>query len=214
MMTEKFRKLINPKTDNYYKLKQYVLGGGISWFYAMYSTPPNEKSVNVIRQYRNGKLLEYIDDEYENAPYFSHVVVQRPQEVNYMNENECTFLGVDDKFTPTVRSKSYELYVEPFIKDLIISNYKSKLFQFRMPLRISLNLTFPWGDKPSIPHVDHNFPHNNMIIYFTDTGGDTIIGGDNFTPKEDDIIVFNSDWFHCNMAPKSGRRVVMVTTFI
>ena len=45
-MTEKFKKLINPKTDNYYKLKQYVLGGGINWFYAMYSTPPNEKSDN------------------------------------------------------------------------------------------------------------------------------------------------------------------------
>lgn len=213
-MTEKFKKLINPKTDNYYKLKQYVLGNEISWFYSNYSTPPNQKYDNVIRQYRNGKLLEYIDDEYQNTPYFGHVVVQRPHEIDYTSQNECTFSEVDNKIIPMVRSKSYELYVEPFLKDLIISNYKSKLFQYKIPLRINFNLTFPCGDKPSIPHVDHNFPHKNMLIYFTDTGGDTIIGGDNFTPKEDDIIVFNSDWLHCNMTPKSGRRVVMVTTFI
>ena len=120
-MTEKFKKLINPKTDNYYKLKQYVLGGGINWFYAMYSTPPNEKSDNVIRQYRNGKLLEYVDDEYQNIPYFSHIVVERPQEVNYASQNECTFSGVENNLIPMVKSKSYELYVEPFLKDLILS---------------------------------------------------------------------------------------------
>ena len=109
--------------------------------------------------------------------------MERPQEVNYASQNECTFSGVENNLIPMVKSKSYELYVEPFLKDLIISNYESKLFQYKIPLRINFNLTFPFGDKPSIPHVDHNFPHKNMLIYFTDTGGDTIIGGDNFTPK-------------------------------
>jgi|TARA_E500000318_G_scaffold37288_1_gene36007 hypothetical protein len=211
--TEKFRKLINPKTDSYYKLKQYVLGYEICWHYSNYSTPRNKKSDNIIKQYRDGKIYEFIDDEYQNISFFGHVVLKRPYEIDY-NQNECNLPNDNDEMFPAIVSKSYELYVKPFLKDLIISNYESKLFQCKIPLRINFNLSFPCGDKPSMPHVDHNFPHNNMLIYFTDTGGDTIIGGDRFTPEEDDIIVFNSDWLHCFKPPKNGRRIVMVTTFI
>lgn len=214
-MTEKFKKLTNPKTDNYYRLKEYVLENDINWRYQEYSTPPNEEADNVIRQYNNGKICEFIDDKYQNVSYFSHVVIQRPKEVEYTNENICQFIGADPGIIPKIRSNSFELYVEPFLIDLIISNCKNKLLEYRCPLRINFNMTFPQGgSKPSIPHVDHNFPHKNMLIYFTDTGGDTIIGGDNFTPKEDDIIVFNSDWLHCHKPPENGRRVVMVMTFM
>ena len=68
----------------------------------------------------------------------------------------------------------------------------------------------------TVPHNDHEFPHKNMLVYLTNTGGDTIVfdkGGKkhHFTPVEDDIVVFEG--LHCMVPPKSGRRVVLVATY-
>ena len=69
----------------------------------------------------------------------------------------------------------------------------------------------------TVPHNDHEFPHKNMLIYLTNTGGDTIVfdeGGKkhHFTPVEDDIVVFEG--LHCMVPPKSGRRVVLVAPYL
>lgn len=210
----KFKKLINPKTDNYYKLKEYVLGAELDWTYQFKSTPTNMEGDDIIRQWNGKEWCEFIDDRYENLPYLSHIVVMRPQEFYVVKDCFAFSPLYCDYMIPTIESKSSYDLVQPFLKDLLMRNHENKLFEFKIPLRINFNTNFPHGNKPSIPHVDHDFPHNNLIVYFTDTGGDTIIGGDNFTPKEDDIISFNSDWFHCFKAPKNGRRVVMVMTYI
>ena len=84
--------------------------------------------------------------------------------------------------------------------------------------RINANAVHPVeGNVLTVPHTDHDFPHKNMLIYLTNTGGDTIVfdeGGKkhHFTPVEDDIVVFEG--LHCMVPPKSGRRVVLVATYL
>jgi hypothetical protein len=53
-----------------------------------------------------------------------------------------------------------------------------------------------------------------MLVYFTDAGGETFVGVESHSPKEDDIIVFDSSKLHYMRAPKSKRRVIMVLTYI
>ena len=74
-------------------------------------------------------------------------------------------------------------------------------------------------DKGAFPHIDHSFPHKNLIIYLNDpAGGDTVLVDkdykeiDRHHPKEDDIISFEG--IHYQKMPKEGRRIVLVVTYI
>ena len=84
--------------------------------------------------------------------------------------------------------------------------------------RVNANAVHPVESNIlTVPHNDHEFPHKNMLIYLTNTGGDTIVfdeGGKkhHFTPVEDDIVVFKG--LHCMVPPKKGRRVVIVVTYL
>ena len=84
--------------------------------------------------------------------------------------------------------------------------------------RINANAVHPVeGNVLTVPHTDHEFPHKNMLIYLTNTGGDTIVFDDagkkhHFTPVEDDIVTFEG--LHCMVPPRQGRRVVIVVTYL
>ena len=70
--------------------------------------------------------------------------------------------------------------------------------------------------KTGYPHTDHEYPHYNLLLYFTDAGGDTFrmerdYKYENYTPKEDDCIIFDGVHFH--ETPKEKRRVVFVCTY-
>ena len=79
-------------------------------------------------------------------------------------------------------------------------------------LRSNANATHPdSGRQYSDRHVDHpNTPHSNLIVYLTDTDGDTIIGDNRHSPKEDDIVLFTGE--HCMQRPTKGRRVILIST--
>ena len=57
---------------------------------------------------------------------------------------------------------------------------------------------------------DHTFPHDNIIIYFSNEGK-TIVGNDEHDPKEDDVIMFPG-LPHCQELPKNDMRLVLVAT--
>ena len=85
--------------------------------------------------------------------------------------------------------------------------------------RINANSVFPQptGGILTQPHIDHQFPHKNMLIYLTDSGGDTICFDNDgkkhhYTPAEDDIVEFQG--LHCMQPPKDKRRVVIVVTYL
>lgn len=80
-------------------------------------------------------------------------------------------------------------------------------------LRASVNAIEPLITNPvvSVDHVDHEFPHQNLIIYLTDAGGATHCEGYTHDPCEDDIIQFKG--MHCHDLPLNKRRVVFVATY-
>ena len=88
---------------------------------------------------------------------------------------------------------------------------------FGMMCRCNVNAVEPpydhqYMDAITQPHMDHEFPHKNMLIYLTDAGGSTIVEGEEFAPEEDDVIIFEG--MHWHKLPKKERRVVLVMTYI
>jgi len=84
-------------------------------------------------------------------------------------------------------------------------------------LRINANCVLPLNEVTNtIPHMDHPFPHKNILAYLTDAGGKIIVGEDSHDPKEDDVILFEG-LEHYHQIPKASetcvRRVALVATF-
>ena len=82
------------------------------------------------------------------------------------------------------------------------------------PYRISFNSTHPTHNNniPSPPHVDHHYPHDNLIVYLTPIyGGHTLVQRIPQPMEEDGILLFNGE--HNLYPPSEQRRVVIVYTF-
>ena len=72
-------------------------------------------------------------------------------------------------------------------------------------------MVFPQAGNQQTPvHVDHPFPHDNIIIYFSNEGK-TILENDDHDPEEDDVIIFPG-LPHCQELPKNDMRLVLVAT--
>lgn len=85
--------------------------------------------------------------------------------------------------------------------------------------RMNLNKTYPQDslNQQTPIHVDHEFPHSNLLIYFTShqegEGGQIIINDEHYFPEEDDVITFPGTP-HSTMLPKKGFRTSLVTTYL
>ena len=129
------------------------------------------------------------DPEYNNFGFYTHCVLSRNKNVK--------------KETVHLR-ETIQIY-----KQILDHND----IELQKPFRISFNATHPTYNNtiPSPPHVDHNYPHRNMIIYLTPTyNGHTIVNGEPQPREEDDIILFSGE--HHLYPPQSNRRVVIVIT--
>jgi len=187
------RELIIPKTNTYLFLKQEVLSSNFSWHYIPTPFPIPDWG---------------IPDEdlkkYNCSPYFSHAVLKQPNATS----------GEGNLF-PLVSSELIE-QCNMFLTEVV----KYNNLKINSLCRINFNLTLPsLNNKPDKPHHDHEFPHKNMVIYFTDfEGGETVLFNEldelkeKYSPKEDTGILFEGK--HCFYYPTKGRRVVMVVTFI
>ena len=79
--------------------------------------------------------------------------------------------------------------------------------------RMNINLAYPQEGIQTTPsHVDHNFPHNNLLIYFTNAGGRTIVEDAFHDPQEDDVISFEGKPHYMEL-PKKDFRIALVTTY-
>ncbi len=80
-------------------------------------------------------------------------------------------------------------------------------------LRACFNMTTPQLDVArSVEHVDHDAPHQNLIIYLNDCDGDTVVEGESVSPEEDKVILLKGS--HYIKTPTIKERVVLVATFI
>ena len=123
--------------------------------------------------------------------YYSHTLITRP-EWSY--------------------SKSVSPYVDLFtmvISEIVQANDVAK--NGYHILRGAINVVHPsQGKQFSEPHVDHIFPHINLITYLTDVGGRTFCEKKEHDPKEDDVILMEGT--HYMERPKKDRRVILVST--
>tara|TARA_R100000005_G_C4888667_1_gene136649 strand:+ start:57 stop:602 length:546 start_codon:yes stop_codon:yes gene_type:complete len=135
---------------------------------------------------------------HRNIPYYSHPLLGRPDVRKF--------------------SQVTSVYLEPYIKvaeEILEHNGMRSNYFF---LRACINCVHPMsGIQYCIPHVDHDFPHKNLIMYFTNSGGNTYVKGgqyfkkyEEYVPKEDDVVLFSGE--HYMQVPKEERRIIIVST--
>lgn len=130
-----------------------------------------------------------------NVPFYSHIFLTRP--------------NATDEKCPLPSSNLLQSVSRVFIEILENNNINVNCF-----LRLCANCVHPQEKiYNSVPHVDHNFPHQNALIYLTNAGGKTFIGNEYHNPKEDDVICFEGQR-HYMQTPEKERRIVLVATFI
>ena len=136
-----------------------------------------------------------------NPGFFSHPFIIRP-------------FSVDVAKFPKMVCK-HTMYAHQVIEEILDFNNITLNCIYRM----NLNKTYPLDflDQQTPVHVDHEFPHSNLLIYFTShkegEGGQIIVNDEHYFPEEDDVITFPGTP-HSTMLPKKGFRVSMVTTYL
>jgi hypothetical protein len=139
---------------------------------------------------------------YNNDGFYGHILLARPRWDN-----------IPGPLFSSPQSQWLEK-IYPMVEEIVAANPDLNISCVH---RINANLVHPGQDTMTPPHLDHQFPHWNMLVYLTDAGGPTILTNESFDPidsyhpKEDDIVVFQG--LHCMIPPKKDRRVVLVVTF-
>ena len=199
-MESTFRLLKNPLTENYLNLKKEIFGKNISWIY-------HENSVTTKLGFK------------ENCPYYGHNVLERPEYTDVKSED------IDSR----VRSGGY-----PMFRKVLDEIFEFNNIQVKTYYRISVNSCFHLPNLKELTqapiHVDHEYEHRQMIIYFNNSSASTNIYDKRFSshedenksnlclkiyPNEDQIITFDGLHFHSYEYPPSHeeRRVVLVCTY-
>ena len=125
--------------------------------------------------------------------YYGYTFLSRPEDGGY-SESTSNILKANIKV----------------LREILSAN---EFFEYYFFLRSSANCTHAEeGIQLSAPHLDHNFPHYNMLVYLNNSGGETFVEDEVFSPKEDDVILFTGK--HYMKRPKEGRRIILVATIL
>tara|TARA_B100000287_G_scaffold116707_1_gene108710 strand:+ start:1276 stop:1770 length:495 start_codon:yes stop_codon:yes gene_type:complete len=129
----------------------------------------------------------------DDFDFYSHVFLERPY---------------SDRRYPAVTSQFMDLANVVMNQIIDYNNLAVNCI-----LRLNANAVHPWyyNSQNTAPHVDHDFPHYNLLVYLTNAGGDTHCEGQVHEPIEDDVILFEGE--HCHRFPLRDRRVVLVATY-
>ena len=184
-------KLKNPNTSLYNDLKKIILGDNFSWNYMKSNTwfdiNPAHRLINDPEN----------DNTFQKSSLHHHPFLLRSD-----------FVNLYTKVTSPYMDDINKMYCE------IFNANKEFMKSFNMMCRCVANSVQPYDgpDNKTRKHVDHDFPHKNMLIYLTDAGGSTFVEGEEFAPEEDDVIMFEG--LHWHKLPRKERRVVLVMTYI
>ena len=156
-----------------------------------------------------------------DLPFLSHVLLRPPSGLPYNN------------MFPLVSSDYFE-QGHRVLREIVDNNK----IRIKTLLRINLNMTLPqpppFDSFISPLHVDHDFPHKNLLVYLNNTDGDTITYSEEnqldfpsktekfenvdlgnpirYSPKEDAVILYDG-WHHMQY-PTIGKRIIMIVTFL
>ena len=168
--------------------------------------------------------------------------------INLDKEPDVWDDGVDvPQFSNCYISRPYSRMRAPFKMDQIPSRVYTEIIDVveqileynGIPVgcvfRLNANMLLPQPEDNSwgVRHVDHKFPHKNLLIYMTPkctTGGDVRVYEDTydgtlnrpafekyetFSPTEDSAITFDGAHYHHGQTPTTPneRRVFIVATY-
>ena len=191
--------LNNPKTELYHQFKNLVLSGNFPWFWVD-DTLGLDKTSDTLDSYPHLTEEQRASGKFGTFGMFHNQFLLRP--------------GTPDPQT------NFRLFYPVTTTDDTkgINQLLCEIFEFN---KIKLNMIFRIGTNnvppqkkiiSSLPHVDHEYPHKNLIIYLTNAGGKTYVDDKSFDPKEDDIISFEGMHYHAT--PKDKNRIVLVATYL
>lgn len=209
MIKPKF--LDNPKTHNYIKFKDLVLSKSFPWFRVetiqgkvmvddkICYVPPTPYITE--SDLPPDCAILKLDENFDNYSYLSHKFLQKPEDSCLYSKENSDYVG----------------YIHQIFREIADFNELDPQVIYRM----NANAVYPTEKKlPSPLHVDHNFPHKNMLVYLTDPqGGSTIVEDEDtnrkeYLAKEDDVLFFDGQSAHCARPPSKDVRVVLVFTFL
>lgn len=141
----------------------------------------------------------------------------RNREINfYLSENAVHEGDKGFHFCYEILDRNGEKNNEySFFEMLLIYILEKNNLKLKNIYRIALNVTFYNGFIFEVPlHLDHQFPHKQLLLYLNNSTGDTIIPSINksITPKENKAIIFDGIE-HKHFFPSNGIRMVCVFTF-
>ncbi len=184
-----FNKLKTPDTEEYKELKGLILSPMFSW-------------------HVNDQATAFLDPTkgYSDLWFYSHSFLHGPNHPDNPRPDHNKY--------PKVNSNYMDLM------DIVVDQiFELNRVRCHCIYRINANSVYPQmkGGILTQPHVDHQFPHKNLLVYLTDAGGDTICFDKegkkhHYTPSEDDIVEFQG--LHCMQPPPDKRRVVIVMTYL
>ena len=137
----------------------------------------------------------------DNYPLLHHVLIPRLEE----RKNNNT------------KNSEYTIYFEHILKTFCQKNN----ITLNEILRMSINFTYNNGRKKCPVHLDHEYPHNQLIIYLNDCDKNSktvILDNDKKTIIKESIpekykgVCFESKP-HFHYYPKKGNRIILVCTF-
>ena len=176
--------LKNPKTEKYYNLKNKILSGQFPWFHQRYTSSQTMSEKLNFYWYKKGYIA---------VEGYSHCFLARPD-------------GEDKRFSRTESALSGECI--SVLTEIIDNN---NLFDKYFFVRVAANCIHSnQGIQLSQPHEDHEFPHHNLIVYLTNSGGETFVENESHDPKEDDTILFTGE--HYMKRPIKDRRIILIAT--
>ena len=129
-------------------------------------------------------------------PFYSHTFLERPENGKFSNP-QSELLGLNLKV----------------LDEIIRYNNLGSSFDRCFFLRSNANAVHAdTGEQFSESHIDHRFPHFNLLVYLTNEGdgGETIVEDEKFHPQANNIILFKGK--HHMKRPCVGRRVVLIST--
>lgn len=171
------------KTYSVYKdFKNIILGDNFTWTWMNMTT------------YKSSTASSKGIEDHDNFGHYYHNFLTRPL------RGVCNFPHSPSEYSQHAHSVVTRL--------LEINN-----IDLNVIYRMTANCSHPTeSGKPNIPHIDHRFPHKNLLIYIDGCDGDTICGEDVKHFGEDCAIIFEGEHYH--YPPSKGRRIVFVATFI
>jgi len=177
-------------------INEVVLAPGIFPFYQAYAHP-------------------YKTKEKTFKKFFGHIILARP-------DSELLEMGVIDKIDRTKEKTSYwnSKYHIQFI-DIINEFCEQQKIKIEKFYRMNVNFTYNSGHETTDIHVDHGFPHHQIIIYLDDAADKNaetvILNNKNKVIKRIKPIQYQGICFkglpHYLKFPKFGQRVILVATF-